>query len=134
MALYIDENEYPQNYDWIPQDKQDAIVDFLNDSEKNRMSVFNMARSKNPAAKKHAAFLEQQWRERCAAHHAIENLLESLGIKAEYDWVGHRGKYFLATYDDALAEQDYLDDIARDAEGDVDEYIYGGDYDSDINY
>lgn len=133
MALYINENDYPQNYDWLPQEKQRAIIDMLNENAEHRVRLYKMARSMR--FQKHADFLERQWLKKCDRESAMMDMFEVLGIKVEYDWVGHRGTYFLATYDDALAQQDYYDDIARDAEGDVDEYICGGDYDSEgIDY
>lgn len=133
MALYVDENEYPQNYDWLPQEKQQAIIDMMNETRDSRSRLYRMARSKD--FQKHADFLERQWKKMCDREDAMLDMFDALGIKVEYDWAGHRGTYFLATYDDALAQQDYYDDIARDAEGDVDEYICGGDYDSEgIDY
>lgn len=133
MALYVDENEYPQNYDWLPQEKQQAIIDMLNETSDSRLRLYRMARSKD--FQEHADFLERQFQKKCDREYAMMDMLDALGIKVEYDWAGHRGTYFLATYDDALAQQDYYDDIARDAEGDVDEYICGGDYDSEgIDY
>lgn len=129
MALYINENDYPQNYDWLPQEKQQAIIDVMNENCDSRVRLFRMARSKD--FQKHADFLECQWRKRCDRENVMLDILDALGIKVEYDWVGHRGTYFLATYDDALAQQDYYNDIACDAEGDVDEYISGGDCDNE---
>jgi hypothetical protein len=135
MALYVDENEYPQNYDWLPQEKQQAIIDMMQENSESRANLFKLARSKTRVAEKYRDFAERQWSKRCDRENAMLDILEVLGIKVEYDWVGHRGTYFLATYDDALAQQDYYDDIARDAEGDVDEYRFGGDYDSEeIDY
>ena len=125
MALYINENDYPQNYDWLPQEKQQAIIDVMNENCDSRVRLFRMARSKD--FQKHADFLERQWRKRCDRENVMLDVLDALGIKVEYDWVGHRGTYFLATYDDALAQQDYYNDIVRDDEGDVDQYICGGD-------
>lgn len=133
MALYVDENEYPQNYDWLPQEKQQAIIDTLNETSDSRLRLYRMACSKD--FQEHADFLERQWQKKYEREYAMMDMLDALGIKVEYDWAGHRGTYFLATYDDALAQQDYYDDIARDAEGDVDEYICGGAYDSEeIDY
>lgn len=133
MALYVDENKYPQNYDWLSQEKQQAIIDMMNETSDSRSRLYRMARSKD--FQKHNDFLERQWKKMCDREDAMMDMLDAIGIKVEYDWVGHRGTYFLATYDDALAQQDYYDDIARDAEGDVDEYRYGGDYDTEeIDY
>lgn len=128
MALYIDENDYPQNYDWLSQEKQQTIIDLMNEQHKSRMDTFRLARSKSPVAKKHREFIERMWRQKCERKNGMMDAFEALGLKVEYDWVGHRGTYFLATYDDALAQQDYYDELVRDAEGDVDEYLSGGDY------
>lgn len=128
MALYLDENDYPQNYDWLSQEKQQAIIDMMNDHYERRLHMFSLARSKGTTVDNHRDFIERQWYNMCEQEDGMMLLLESLGIKLEYDWVGHRGTYFLATYDDALAQQDYYDELARDVEGDVDLCYAGGDY------
>ena len=133
MALYINENDYPQNYDWLPADKQSAIIDYLNDLYESRTRTFALGRSSIAKKPEHKEFIERQWKRYCDKEDGALDLLEALGIKVEHDWVGRDG-YFLATYNDALAQQDYYDDIARDAEGDVDQYRRGDDYDSDYNY
>lgn len=128
MALYINENEYPQNYDWLPQEKQQAIVDTMNELYQDKLETFGMARSKSSAlTEEYHNFLEEMWKNKCQREYGMMDMLDALGIKVEYDWVGHRGTHFLATYDDALAQQDYYNDTARDDEGDVDEYLSGGD-------
>lgn len=126
MALYINENDYPQNYDWLSQEKQQAIIDMLNENRESSWRLYRMARSKD--FQKHADFLERQWHTRLDRENAMVDLLDAIGVKIEYDWIGHRGTYFLATYDDALAQQEYYDDIVLDADGDVDQYRIGGDY------
>ena len=30
--VYINEDEYPQNYDWVSQKQQDAILDYITDA------------------------------------------------------------------------------------------------------
>lgn len=131
MALYIDENDYPQNYDWVPEDKQQVIIEFMNGLRNRTMRTFQLGRSSVAKKSEHKNFIERRWRELSAQEDAILDFLNALGIKLECGWVGHRDTYFFATYNDAIAEQDYYDDIARDAEGDVDEYRLGGDYDSE---
>lgn len=134
MAFYINEDEYPQNYDWLPADKQKAIIDYLNDMYESRMRTFALGRSSVAKKPEHKEFIERQWQKYSGKEDGALDLLDALGIKVEHDWVGHRG-WFLATYNDALAQQDYYDDIALDADGDIDEYRFGGDYDSEeIDY
>ena len=77
----------------------------------------------------HSDTLEWMWRDAQVKLNAAIDAYAAIGIKVEFGWIGHRSKYFLATYLDAFREQDYYDDMARDAEGDVDEYRCGGDID-----
>lgn len=133
MPLYIDETKYPHDYDWLSADKQQAIIDYLNDLSESRTRTFALGRSSIAKKPEHKAFIERQWQKYCDKEDGALDLLDALGIKVEHDWVGHRGN-FLATYNDALAQQEYYDDIAHDAEGDVDEYRIGRNEDSDYDY
>lgn len=133
MSLYIDETKYPHDYDWLPTDRQQAIIDYLNDLSESRMRTFALGRSSITKKSEHKEFIERQWQEYCDKEDGALDLLDALGIKVEHDWAGHRG-WFLATYNDALAQQEYYDDIAHDAEGDVDMYRVGCDDDSDYDY
>lgn len=126
MAFIINENDYPQNYDWLPQEKQQAIVDLANNLYKRRSTMFLTCSQFNTSSEQRNA-LKRQFDSVCERERGMWDTCDALGIKFEYGWVGHRGMYFLATYNDALAQQAYYDDIARDAEGDVDEYISDGD-------
>ena len=131
MPLYIDEASYPHDYDWLPADKQQAIIDYLNDLRDRSLRTFRLSRSSICKKSEHKDFIERRWRELSAKEDACLDLLDFLGIKVESGWVGHCDGYFLATYNDALAQQDYYDDIACDDEGDVDQYISGGNYENE---
>ena len=134
MALYINADEYPQNYDWLPADKQKVIIDYLNDLCESRVRTFALGRSSAAKKPEYEERIERQWQRCCDKEDGVLAFLDALGIKVQHDWVGHRGN-FLATYNDALAQQDYYDDIVLDTEGDVDEYRFGDDYDSEeIDY
>ena len=126
--VYINEGEYPQNYDWLSQKQQDAILDYITDSDECARNWWRMyCEHKYEGG---ADIYKKNWKEIEDELDAISHFLGAvLGIKVEYGWCGHRDKYFLATYDDAVSENDYYYDMARDAEGDVDEYRYGGDID-----
>lgn len=128
--VYINEDEYPQNYDWLPQQQQDAILDYVTDCAEYAQLWWRMYCEHKD--KDDADIYKKIWKEGEDELDDISYFLDVvLGIKVEYDWCGHRNKYFLATYNDAVAENDYYYDIARDAEGDVDEYICGGDYENE---
>jgi hypothetical protein len=121
MSMFIDETEYPQNYDWLTPEQQKAVLDHINMLDDTEMEFFK--------AFQHTDTFERLWREAAVRKNAAIDAYAAIGIKVEFGWIGHRSEYFLATYADAFREQDYYDDIARDAEGDVDEYRYGGDID-----
>lgn len=121
MSMFIDETEYPQNYDWLTPEQQKAVLDYINMLDDTEMEFFKVFQ--------HTDTFERMWREAAAKKDAAIDAYAAIGIKVEFGWIGHRSEYFLATYIDAFREQDYYDDMARDAEGDVDEYRCGGDID-----
>ena len=125
--VYINEDEYPQNYDWLSQKQQDAILDYITDCAEYAQHWWRTYyEHKN---KDDADIYKKIWKEVEDELDAISHFLDVvLWIKVEYNWCGHRNEYFLATYNDAVAENDYYYDIARDAEGDVDLCYIGGDY------
>ena len=130
MSMFIDETEYPQNYDWLTPEQQKAVLDHINALDDDTKEFFRALKSDD----EHSDTLERMWREAHVKLNAAIDAYATIGIKVEFGWIGHRSEYFLATYVDAFKEQDYYDDIARDAEGDVDLCCVGGDYNSEIDY
>ena len=130
---YIDEDCYPADYDWLTQEQQENILRAVKEYHSH---VTNLGRNyQSHKDTNESEYLRQAWH--CAENVACEIdrfLLDVLNIHVEYGWCGHRDEYFLATYNDAVAENDYYYDIARDAEGDVDLCYTGEDYNSDIDY
>ncbi len=125
MFMSIDETEYPQNYDWLTPEQQKAVLDHINALDDYTKKLFRALKSDD----EHSDTLEWMWRDAQVKLNAAIDAYAAIGIKVEFGWIGHRSEYFLATYVDAFREQDYYDDMARDAEGDVDEYCCGGDID-----
>lgn len=130
MSMSIDETEYPQNYDWLTPEQQEAVLDHINALDDYTKELSRALKSDD----EHSDTLEWMWRDAQVKLNAAIDAYAAIGIKVEFGWIGHRSEYFLATYIDAFREQDYYDDMARDAEGDVDLCYAGGDYDSDIDY
>ena len=130
---YIDENCFPANYDWLTQEQQESIlraVKQYNDYAEKLWQDYQRHKDTDESE-----YYRQAWHRANDIACAIgEFLLNVLNIHVEYSWCGHRGEYFLATYEDAVSENDYYYDIACDAEGDVDLCYTGGDYNSDIDY
>lgn len=131
MSMSIDETEYPQNYDWLTPEQQKAVLDHINALDDYTKELLSRAWKSDD---EHSDTLEWMWREAQVKLNAAIDAYAAIGIKVEFGWIGHRSEYFLATYIDAFREQDYYDDMARDAERDVDLCCAGGDYSSDIDY
>ena len=123
MAYYINEDTYPQDYDWLSDAQVLSLLKAWHDREEMAREYAQKGHSFGPDSDYYTES-ENILRENEAIH---EFLVSALNIHIEHGWSGYRGKYFLATYDDAVAENDYYYDIARDAEGDVDLCCIGGD-------
>lgn len=79
--------EYPNNYDWMTESqKQKLLAEYAHVREK--------------AINGHLRFVDYL--------RELNTVLEILNIHIEYDWVGHRGELFLATYNDALMQEEWL--------------------------
>lgn len=93
--MYIDVAKYPENYDWLPREVQENMIQYLNDMFKR--VVENRG---TPMEDKYRTLL-------CGAL----NALATLGIHVEYGWCGHRDTYVLATRGMAELQEDYLMDM-----------------------
>lgn len=79
---YVDCGKYPDNYDFVSDAEKNEILDYLNSGS--------------------------DWHEHLANEKkAYVADLETRGIYAEYNWIGHRDQWFLATSSDAEAEEDW---------------------------
>lgn len=79
--------EYPNNYDWMTESQKRILLS-------EYKYVRKMAVDGNL---KYVDYLRE-----------LNTVLEILNIHIEYNWVGHRGEYFLATYDDAFVQEEWL--------------------------
>ena len=123
---YLDEDCFPADYDWLTQEQQEGILRAVKEYRDHAASLWHDYQSRKGTDE--SEYFRQAWRRAEDVACAIDRfLLDVLNIHVEYNWCGHRNKYFLATYNDAVAENDYYYDIALDADGDVDEYISGSD-------
>lgn len=128
--LYIDEDCFPADYDWLTKEQQENILSAVKEYRDHATNLWRDYQSHKGTDKDE--YFRQAWRRIEGIACALDEfLLDVLNIHVEYGWCGHRDEYFLATYNDAVAENDYYYDMARDAEGDVDEYISGGDFENE---
>lgn len=123
---YLDEDCFPTDYNWLTQEQQESILRAVKEYREYAANLWWDYQSHKNTDESEC--FRQAWHRAEGIACAIDEfLLNVLNIHVESDWCGHRGEYFLATYNDAVVENNYYYDIARDTEGDVDEYISGGD-------
>lgn len=109
--------KYPENYDWLPQEKQEAIVNALN-------YVYNKIEQlrKDRAAidsDRHDAGLVRMVADDRITHAELQlkgmiSMLDAMGIKVERNWYGRRNTYFLCTALIAEMEWDWLQSLRED--------------------
>ena len=93
--FYIDENDYPESYSKEILKYQTKILEVVKAFNGERIDMFEKSIS----------------------------IVFGQRIRIEYDWVGHRGKLFLVTREDAFAQNIYNEDMYWDS--------YEEDYDYD---
>lgn len=83
MGTGINFCKYPANYDFLSEEEEREILDYLNEGD--------------------------DWRDHLTDEKKayVAELQCDRGIACEYDWAGHRGEWFLATIDDAEMEDDW---------------------------
>lgn len=95
---------YPNNYDWLPTDKQAAILQWF---ERQTIISNKLYEGSTNFVNEIATSYFKQYQTQCKRVDAAQELLEEMGIFVEYNWAGHRGEWILATYADAEMEEDW---------------------------
>lgn len=100
---------YPENYDNIPTQWQQVILDYLNDSQELAETYYKKHyenKADKETKEKYLNLYQHQMDLQCGA----KNILSVLGIHAEYNWPDHYHEWILATKEDAQKFLDAADD------------------------
>ena len=93
----------------LPQDVQDTILAYFNRLQATARRCWQDHYATKQAGNDLKAESKLNcFKQKMNALHGAKCLLEELGIYIEYDWAGHRGKWFFPDYADAEAQEDYL--------------------------
>ena len=106
----INENDYPQNYDWMPEYVKAKMLAQLNDLNEHATDYYKWMNNRR-FEQESRDFYRSQFEKITRELYDIKDFLCDCGIMVECGWVGHRDGYFLATYDDAVDEIDYLHEL-----------------------
>lgn len=109
----INENDYPQNYDWMPESVKTKMLAQLNDLNDHSMNYYKWMNNRRFKQEERDLY-RRKFNEVTREMYDIKDFLRDCGIMVEYDWFGYRNKFFLATYDDAVDEIDYLHELMTD--------------------
>lgn len=105
MSVGIYPENYPVTYHWLNKEQQEKILQWFK-------KEFNAAQ----AANKDRLILvrdiyesgHKRYQDAIHRIQAAQEALEILGIFVEYDWIGHREEWFLATRQDAEMQEEHL--------------------------
>lgn len=96
----FDKSRYPNSYDWLTKKQQNQILNWLENEyylmKSAEETKVDSASMEDVSAR--CAALESHYK---SSLQGAKSILSNLDIYAEYDWPGHEGKFFLATYEDA---------------------------------
>lgn len=106
MHIGIHPEDYPVNYDWLTDKQKKYIYTWFNrrfqEIKDLRTKIYECnVREITNKFNERIEKLENDLR-------AGQSLLMGLGIFVEFNWCGHRDEWFLATYDMAMMEEDFL--------------------------
>lgn len=106
----INIDQYPADYYYvISQDTLSRIVNYLNQLGEKLNDSYDLLGMINVRD-----IARQSKKDYDRTLNEINGIIAALaagGIVIEYDWPGHRGEFFAATYDDACTYEDYLDSL-----------------------
>lgn len=108
---------YPENYDWLPQEKQEAIIKALNYAY-DKIEQFKKDRAAIDT-EQHDAGIKLMVADDRINHAQIQlqgmiTMLDAMEIKVERGWYGRRDTYFLCTALIAEMEWDWLQSLRED--------------------
>ena len=97
----------------LPQNVQDTILAYFNRLQATARRYWqDYYNAKNTGDDLKAESKRTFFKAKMNALQGAKYLLEELGIYIEYDWAGHRGKWFFPDYADAEAQEDWLFSVA----------------------
>ena len=104
----INPNNYPDNYDDIPEVFKECVCEYLNDIDESWRNAYRLKDSEH-LPEHHRENMRKIAAERYDELTYLKRFLGYMGIKVERNWFDLDG-YFLATSQDANA---YIDQIAE---------------------
>lgn len=95
MTETIVPEAFPDDYERLDEDARRTLVDWLNWCQER-------------ANKTDDPDLKLKYEGRIKS---IQSVMYQCDVFIEYGWVGHEGKWFMATYDDAIEQLAYLQEL-----------------------
>lgn len=112
-SRWVDENKYPKNYDNFPEDFLESLVDWVNKLQQTYNVSFKEDFVFDGLQRRISEYTKNLRKQ-------IEDIVEAMGVcgvRLERNWPKHRdGKWFLATYDDALLFNEFNYQMQEDDE------------------
>lgn len=102
--------DYPENYDWLPQEKQQILIEYFN-KEQSKIIKMRIQKYSNRIYLEDFALRQDLddyigFLQSCL--YAARDTLQEIGICMEYSWIGDRDKWILVDLDRALFEEECI--------------------------
>lgn len=107
-------DDYPSDYSWMPEQTKLNLLDWFDNENRMWKRGLDASASSDPDVAKYGRVLT---RKSLSNIHIAQEVLREMGIFVEYNWVGHRGQYFLANRFDAEDQSDYEWELQQDSIG-----------------
>ena len=101
----VNPSDYPLNYDWLPKEKQEAILKVLNKQQRKLDSKYQeFCDTYKPCFEDRIACQRDLFNKYIAP---MTTILDAMDIQVRYNWAGDRNQWILVDYDRAELELDW---------------------------
>ena len=102
-------DQYPLDYNWLSLEDQQKIIGYMNGMQELANRYYKTYQDNIEEYQELGTYIKQ-YNHTITSLTGSKNAYATLGIMVEYDWPKNRGKWILATKDDALYAENYQEE------------------------
>lgn len=102
-----DISKYPENYDWLTEEQQESIINYMNEIDSIASNIFiDYKKALKNNETENANALYEDYNMQLSEITGAKNAYYTISIMVERNWLGKTG-WILATKEDAIANETY---------------------------
>lgn len=102
-------DNYPENYNWLSIEIQEKILGYLNGMQELANRYYKKYQENIEEYEELGTYIKQ-YNHTITSLTGSKNAYATLNIMVEYDWPNYRGKWILATKNDAIYAEEHIND------------------------